>query len=85
MNMADNVRSMTGMGREDIDSAKRWADYIEKDLNDARLSLAMRDTSSDEFCKIIERCIDKYNSRTKNRKDKLILSDDEKNSYTWSF
>jgi integrase len=83
--MVDKVRSMTDMGREDIESAKRWADYIEKDLNDARLALAMRDTDSEEFWKVIERRIDKYNNRTKNKKDKLILSDDEKKQLHMEF
>jgi len=78
LSLVDKARSMTGMGREDLESAKRWASYIEKDLSDARMLLVLRNTDSEDFWKIVERRIDSFNLKTKKGKYKLSLSGDER-------
>ena len=78
LGLVDKARSMTGMGREDLESAKRWANHLEKDLNDARMSLVLRKTDSEEFWKIVERRIDNFNNRIRKNKDKLSLTDEER-------
>jgi len=85
LNLVDTVKSMTGMGREDLVTAKKWVDYVGNELNDARLSLMLRKTDAGDFWKIVERRIDNFNRRTKKKKDQLILSDDEKKQLYMEF
>lgn len=78
LKLLDYARSKTNMGRDSTESVQNWADNIDTWLKDARESLALRKTDSVEFCKIIERRIAHFNSRVEKKKDKIVLSDDDK-------
>jgi integrase len=78
LNLYDKFRSGTGMGRYDLESAQNWTNFVEKELKEKRMMLVQRKTDSKMFWRIIERRINRFNYRTAHKKDRLILSDDEK-------
>lgn len=78
LNLLDSVRTKIGMGRENYESAEKWTEDIDGRLTEARKSLVLRKTDSEELWAKIYRRIMHYNNRVKKKKDKISLSDEEK-------
>jgi len=76
---------MMGRGRENFESVQKWSNFIDNRLKDSKESLALRKTDSEEIWNIVERRITRYNKRVKKKKDKIVLSDDEKKTTLHGF